>query len=186
EVQSGEQVLIMGPGPIGLMAARLCQLRGVEDIVIVGRSHSKARLKAARQMGATQVIRSDLGEMSSLRTRHFHKALITASPSVIPEIMSFMRFGAIMAFLGIDFGPGGDVKIPMNDFHFSRLQLRASHASPALFFPEVLHLLGSGLISAQPLVSHVFTLNQFAQALKTAAEDKTSAIKVMIQNPELA
>lgn len=182
EVRSGERVLVLGPGPIGLMATRLCQLRGADEVVLVGRSHSKARLKAAAEMGATQVLRSDLGEMESLAHKHFHKALITSSPSVIPAVMPLMKFGAIMAFLGIDFGPGGDVTIPMNDFHFSRLQLRASHASPALFFPEALNLLQTGAISAKTLVTHVFPLAQFPDALRTAAEDKTTAIKVMIQN----
>lgn len=180
EIMTSDRVIVFGPGPIGLMAARLCALRGAQEIVVVGHAHSLSRLEVAEQLGASRVLCSDKGEMETLVPKTYSKALVTSSPSVIPDILKYLAFGGIITFIGVDFGPGGDVRIPMNDFHFSRLQLRGSHASPALYFPECIRLIKREVIPVQRLISHTFGLEAFESGLKTAKHDKANAVKVMI------
>ncbi len=52
EVGPDDRVLIIGPGPLGLLAIPECRRRGAERIWMAGRSHSIARMEAAERLGA--------------------------------------------------------------------------------------------------------------------------------------
>ena len=68
-LKSGEKVLVVGPGPIGLISAMLAKVSGASRVVIAGRESSKARLDLSEKLGfETYVIgdwsqaQQDLGE----------------------------------------------------------------------------------------------------------------------------
>ncbi len=50
-LQSGEKVLVVGPGPIGLISAMLAQVSGASQVTIAGRASSAKRLELAKQLG---------------------------------------------------------------------------------------------------------------------------------------
>jgi L-iditol 2-dehydrogenase len=52
DVGPDDRVLIIGPGPLGLLAIPECRRRGVERIWMAGRSHSQARMCAAEELGS--------------------------------------------------------------------------------------------------------------------------------------
>ena len=53
----GEDVLITGAGPIGLMAAAICRHVGARHVVVTDLNDQRLRL--AEQMGATHGVRAD-------------------------------------------------------------------------------------------------------------------------------
>jgi alcohol dehydrogenase/L-iditol 2-dehydrogenase len=55
-IRPGDFVIVLGPGPIGLLCARMAALAGANPLIVVGLSSDAARLETARRLGATQVV----------------------------------------------------------------------------------------------------------------------------------
>ncbi|CAK4825641.1 unnamed protein product, partial [Aphanomyces euteiches] len=169
-----DDVLIVGLGPIGLMALRLAKLKGARKIYAAARSHSVKRIELARQFGADEIIYTDITPLESypFEKGGVDKILVTAPPQTIPSTLKAARVGGIIGFIGIEYGNGANITFDANDFHFKKLQLRASHASPALYFPQCLDLLKSGAVDGNALISHTFGLEQFADAMFSLRDDR--------------
>jgi alcohol dehydrogenase/L-iditol 2-dehydrogenase len=55
-IRPGDLVVVLGPGPIGLLCARMAALAGADPLIVVGLSADAARLETARRLGATHVV----------------------------------------------------------------------------------------------------------------------------------
>src|ERR687898_486371 len=65
-IRPGDLVVVLGPGPIGLLCARMAALSGADPLIVAGMSADKARLETARQLGATHIVdleQEDLDEV---------------------------------------------------------------------------------------------------------------------------
>ena len=58
-IRPGDFVVVLGPGPIGLLCTRMAALAGADPLIVAGRSTDAARLETARQLGATRVVDVD-------------------------------------------------------------------------------------------------------------------------------
>lgn len=182
DIGLGDQVLVMGAGPIAIMAIRMAKLRGAGRIVVCARSHSKERIRLAKEYGADEVIETDHTTLEEGRNgRTFQRILVTTPPSTISETVDAAAFGGIIAVIGIGKTPeDGMCTLNINRMHFKRLQLRFSHAAPALFFPRCAELIRSGMVPVKPLISHRFPLERMEEALRICRDDKENAVKVMM------
>jgi L-iditol 2-dehydrogenase len=55
-IRPGDAVVVLGPGPIGLLCARMAALAGADPLIVVGLTADAPRLETARQLGATHVV----------------------------------------------------------------------------------------------------------------------------------
>jgi L-iditol 2-dehydrogenase len=55
-IQPGDVVVVLGPGPIGLLCTRMAALSGAHPLVVAGLTADKPRLEAALALGATHVV----------------------------------------------------------------------------------------------------------------------------------
>jgi L-iditol 2-dehydrogenase len=55
-IRPGDTVVVLGPGPIGLLCARMAALAGADPLIVVGLTADAPRLETARQLGATRVV----------------------------------------------------------------------------------------------------------------------------------
>lgn len=101
----GEDVLITGAGPIGIMAAAVCRHVGARHVVIT--DVNEYRLELARKMGATRAVnvaKEKLADvMSELgMTEGFDVGLeMSGVPSAFQEMLDKMNHGGKIAMLGI-------------------------------------------------------------------------------------
>ncbi|HEX9366598.1 MAG TPA: zinc-binding dehydrogenase, partial [Vicinamibacterales bacterium] len=58
-IRPGDLVVVLGPGPIGLLCARMAALAGADPLIVVGLSADAARLETATRLGATRVVNAD-------------------------------------------------------------------------------------------------------------------------------
>ena len=79
----------------------------------------------------------------------------------------------------IEHGEGAFCTFDANAFHFKKLQLRASFASPALFGPKAVQLLQEKVVDGDAIVSHRFPLGRIQEAMDTARRDP-AAVKVVV------
>ena len=109
----------------------------------------------------------------------FDKILITSHPKVINDSVFLANKGGIISYIGYSHGDA-NITINADLFHSKHLQLKA-YDGPAKFFPTAKNLLERGLINENKFISHIYEFNNLQEAIKTAAEDKASAIKVIIK-----
>ncbi|QTH40349.1 alcohol dehydrogenase catalytic domain-containing protein [Cohnella sp. LGH] len=179
EIEHGNRVCVIGPGPIGLMAIPIALRSGADQVVCIGRPGNRARLEAAAKLGAeTLAADRPWTEYEELRGR-FDRVLLTAPVQTIPEAIPLLAYGGILSYIGIGTG-SGMIRFDANDFHYRKLQLRASFASPALYYPIVLKMLKSGAIPADTIISHRLPLNEIGRAMKLCREDKGETVKVVV------
>ncbi len=55
-IRPGDLVVVLGPGPIGLLCSRMAALSGASPLIVAGLSGDGERLAAARRLGATHVV----------------------------------------------------------------------------------------------------------------------------------
>ena len=105
----GEDVLITGAGPIGLMAARVAQHVGARFVVVT--DVNEARLELARKMGADLAVNVTTERISSAQRRlgmkeGFDIGLeMSGSPDALPEMLDNLNHGARVAMLGLPSRP---------------------------------------------------------------------------------
>jgi L-iditol 2-dehydrogenase len=178
-VTLGDRVALIGPGPIALMAIPMLLRSGARQVVCIGRSTNTLRLDLARKLGAEAVVHD--GPLSTLAElqRSFEHVLVTAPVGILPEALSLLSYGGELTYIGIGTG-SGNITFDANDFHFRKLQLRASFASPALYFPVVLDLLKPGILPGESFISHRFSLEQLAEAMYLHRDSKDKVLKVIV------
>ena len=179
-VTLGDRVALIGPGPIALMAIPLLLRSGARQVVCLGRSHSRRRLEVARALGAEVVaVDGSLAQHPELN-RQFEHVLVTAPVEIIPPALELLAYGGELTYIGIGTG-ASTISFDANAFHFRKLQLRASFASPALYFPVVLDLLKAGIIPGEQIISHRFGLRDLAAAMYLSRDDKQEVVKVVVE-----
>jgi alcohol dehydrogenase/L-iditol 2-dehydrogenase len=65
-IRPGDAVVVLGPGPIGLLCTRMAALSGANPLIVGGLTGDEARLEAARSLGATHAVniqQENLGEL---------------------------------------------------------------------------------------------------------------------------
>ena len=105
--------------------------------------------------------------------------MVTAGPSVIPEMFQVAAFGGIISFLGIDMAHG-EITFNANDFHFKKLQLRASFAAPALWFPRALDLLKNKVVDPDDFITQTFPLEKIQTWFEKQRDDSSDVIKMVM------
>ena len=65
-IRPGDAVVVLGPGPIGLLCARMAALAGADPLIVVGLTGDEARLEAARQLGATHTALGDVEDVAEI------------------------------------------------------------------------------------------------------------------------
>jgi L-iditol 2-dehydrogenase len=178
-IQLGDRVAVLGIGPIGLIALALARHSGAAEVTAIAHGHSQARIRLAEELGA-RIVRTRPGEPLDPKTiGQFDHILCTAPVDVLPQALNLLRYGGILTYVGIGTG-NPQITFDANTFHFRKLQLRASFASPAIYYPQVLRLLQTGIIPGPKLLSHRFPLADIQKAMETCRDDKAGSLKVVI------
>ncbi|WP_151703361.1 L-threonine 3-dehydrogenase [Nitrincola alkalilacustris] len=158
----GEDVLITGAGPIGIMAAAVCKHAGARQIVVT--DVNDYRLGLARQMGATRtlnVMQEDLHEvMHELgMAEGFDVGLeMSGVPSAFKGMLDGMNHGGKIAMLGI---PPSDMGIDWNQVIFKGLQIKGIYGREMFeTWYKMAALIQSGL-DLTPMITHHFPVDEF-------------------------
>ena len=188
EIPLAGRVAVFGPGPIGLMIARLAMLKGASSVYLTGHAHSRARWEVACKLGVTDCVYVDRQDLVAYfqerEPKGLDRVLVTAPPSTIPAAMAICRFGGIIAYNGIQFGGGETIQLDGNAFHFKRLQLRGVHSIPNLGWPQAIALLRERAIDPELFISHTFPFGQVPEAIHFAAQAREEVVKVMVEMGE--
>lgn len=159
-IRRGQQVLVLGAGPIGLMFVALARHIGC-IVSVAGRGEK--RLQAARQLGATEVF--DVGPSGDIvkavpKDRHFD-AVIEAigKPEAWEAATKLVRKGGIVNFFG-GCPAGTSVSLDTALLHYSSLTLVASFHHTPRTIRRALEFIESGVIRAADFVDGEWPLSR--------------------------
>ncbi len=190
QVKPGSRVLVIGAGPIGLMALSICRHAGASKIYVSQPSTSKARVAAARQLGATRILHPDqediVRQMAELEPDGVDSVLVTIKPSIgLPQAAEVCTPGGTIALIGMEGAPEATIQLDIDTWHFKRATLVGSNHNPcSLLYPDASSLLETGVIDADALTSHRFSLADIDAAFDFVTRQKAEAVKVMIISEE--
>jgi len=163
----GEDVLITGAGPIGLMAAAVARFVGARNIVIT--DVNPGRLALARRMGATVGVdvsdpATDLADvMSDLgMVEGFDVALeMSGAPAAYSQVLDTIIHGGKVALLGI---PAKGFGVDWNQVIFKGLTLQGIYGRQMFeTWYKMRNLLSAGL-DVTPVITHHFAADDFQRA----------------------
>lgn len=176
----GEDVLITGAGPIGLMAVAVVQHAGARNAVIT--DVNPYRLGIARQMGASRAVniaREDLGQvMKELdMLEGFDVALeMSGHPSAMQDILSNTIHGANIALLGI---PSESYAIDWNKVIFNMLNIKGIYGREMYDTWYKMNVLIESGLDISPVITHRFDAEQYEDAF--AAITSSDSAKVLLR-----
>ena len=161
----GEDVLITGAGPIGMMAVAIARYAGARHVVIT--DVNDYRLNLAKQLGASRAVnvtRQDLADtMAELgMVEGFDVGLeMSGNPAAFRQMLEKMNYGAKVALLGI---LPGETAIDWNEVVFKGLLLKGIYGREMFeTWYKMSSMLQSGLDVA-PAITHRFPIGEFQQA----------------------
>ncbi len=168
-VRSGQKVLVLGAGPIGLMFVALARNLGC-DVTVAGRR--AARLAAAEKLGASQVI--DVGDGRDLTAtirRHSATPFDTVieavgRPEVWEAAAQLVRKGGVVNFFG-GCPSGTAITLDTTLLHYSNLTLLASFHHTPRTIRRALEFIEAGVIRAQDFVDGECSLTALPELFRS-------------------
>jgi len=160
----GEDVLITGAGPIGLMAIALARRAGARHVVVT--DVNPDRLRLAERIGASRAVnaastdlREVMGELGM--SEGFDVGFeMSGAEAAMQQMLAAMNHGGKIAMLGI---PPGEMAIDWNQVIFKGLVIKGIYGREMFeTWYKGLALLESGLDIA-PVVTHRFPIARFAE-----------------------
>jgi threonine 3-dehydrogenase len=163
----GEDVLITGAGPIGIMAVAIVRFIGARNVVIT--DVNDYRLELARKMGATlalNVTRDSLDDaMKQLGMQEgFDVGLeMSGNASAIRSMLRTLHHGGSLAMLGI---PSAEVAIDWNEVVFKGLTIKGIYGRQMFeTWYKMAAMLQSGL-NVRPIITHRLPVTDYQRAFE--------------------
>ena len=182
-LRPGERVAVVGPGPIGLLCARMALIGGARAVYLLGRPADEvARFPVARALGVAECLLADDEASAAVRELgggDLPDLVVEASgtPSGFLGALGLVRRGGRIAAVG---SLGGVIPTSFPQLAARAIDLQFVFASSRRAWQHTIAALADGTLDPQPLISHRFPLEEYAAAFAAAA-DPAAGIKVLLR-----
>ena len=173
----GEDVLVTGAGPIGIMAAAIARHVGARHVVITDVNPYK--LELARKMGIRHTVHvgpetiADKFEELGMREGFDVGMEMSGTGAALTELIGWMNPGGKVALLGI---PPDGTGIKWTDVIFKSLTIKGIYGREMFeTWYKMTALLQSGL-DLTPIVTHHFAADDYAQAFELMNQGHTGKV----------
>lgn len=173
----GENVLIMGAGPIGVMAVAIAKHIGARHIVIT--DVNEYRLDLARKMGATRVVNVKTESLKSVMddlgiVDGFEVGMeMSGNPQAFKELVNKMSHGGHVAILGI---PPSETALDWNQVIFKGLVLKGIYGREMFeTWHKMIAMLQSGL-DISPVITHHFPVDDYQHAFEIMGSGQSGKV----------
>jgi len=179
---TGEDVLITGAGPIGIMAAAICRHVGARYVVIT--DVNPYRLGLAEELGVTRAVNvanENLEDvMSDMDMKEgFDVGLeMSGNEQAFHTMLETLNYGGKMALLGI---PPSDIAVDLSKIIFKSLTVKGIYGREMYeTWYKMSSMLQSGL-NLDKIITHRFPIDEFEKGFEVMKEGKCG--KVLLDWP---
>jgi D-arabinitol dehydrogenase (NADP+) len=175
-LQFGARVLLFGAGPTGLVLAQLLTRAGAGSLTVAAPTQAKLDIAAAR--GATETVlldRADPGATASrlreLAGPGFDVVIdATGAMPVLDQTVPLTRVGGTILVYGMT-AEAARWSVPPYEIFRRRLTIKGSFAQQFAFDRSLAALRG-GHVKTDGMITHRFSLAQYAEALEAVADSR--------------
>jgi alcohol dehydrogenase/L-iditol 2-dehydrogenase len=163
-VRPGDRIVVLGPGPIGILSAAIAKLSG-GDVAIVGLERDAARLDVARQMGLYTIVGDatdwarevdGLGADGVIDAAGVSATVVTALELVRPT-------GWVTK---VGWGSGA-FACSLDAIVAKNVTLRGSFSHNWPVWERVIRLLSTGTLDVRPLIGGTWSLESWEEAFRS-------------------
>jgi threonine 3-dehydrogenase len=173
----GEDVLITGAGPIGLMAAAVVRHAGARHVVIT--DVNPYRLELARAMGVSVAIDVRDGSLADTQAKlgmkeGFDVGLeMSGNPTALHDMLANMSHGAKIAMLGL---PDEPFAIDWKTVIFDQLTIRGVYGRQMYETWYMMTVMLQSGLDVSPVITHRFPADRFEDAFAAIRTGETGKV----------
>lgn len=183
-VEPEDFVVVLGPGPIGLIAAMAARAEGAREVMIVGTNADEAlRLQTARDLGFAQVVNLQQEdpvarclELTGGRGADLVVECSGAAPAIASTVDYVRKLGRICA---IGLTGKKPVQLDWDKFQGKVCTIIFNMSTGYTSWDRALSMLALGKVNARAVITHEFPLEEWEAAFE-AVENLTALKAVLV------
>jgi len=183
DIRPGDNILIMGAGPIGMIHGQLLKHKDVSNVIIS--DISAYRLSKAKELGIDYTVNIKHESLKDVVNKVTNNQgvdtifIAAGVSSLLQEAVQLLRRGGrVICFSPFDKNP--EVTIDAGRFFKDEISIIGTYSvSPYEFEEAILHI-SNGTIDAEKMITHEMKLDQLGEAIALAANPDEEVIKVVI------
>ncbi len=165
-VRPGDTVLVLGPGPIGLLCAKMAKLSGAGQVIVAGLPADERRLEVARRFGADVTIDRDVLEyVAQVGDGLGVDAAIDCSGASATLRLALHAVRPAGQIIKVGWGPQ-PLQFSLDPLVQKNLTLSGSFSHNWPVWERVISMIVSGQIDLNPVISHVGSLEDWHESFE--------------------
>src|SRR5437773_5568309 len=178
-VKSGNTVVVVGDGAVGLLGVLSARQMGAERIIAMSRHESRQKL--AREFGATDIV-IERGDEGVDRIKELTDGIgadsvleCVGTQESMMQAIHATRKGGHVGYVGVPH----DVELKGEELFYAHVHLHGGPAPVRHFLPELIDLVWKGKINPGKVFDLTLPLDQVAEGYR--AMDERRAIKTLLR-----
>jgi L-iditol 2-dehydrogenase len=183
KVEAGDFVVVVGPGPIGLLSAMTARAGGARRVVVIGTKQDEAvRLSKARELGFDALVAGDsinpleaVLEMTGGIGADLVVECSGSAPGIASAVDLVRKKGRICA---IGLTGKQSIPFPWDKAAFKVCDLIFNLSTSYTSWDRTIHLIANGALPVEQIISHRLPLSQWQHAFEEIEAQR--ALKVLL------
>jgi L-iditol 2-dehydrogenase len=162
----GDFVVVVGPGPIGLLTAMVARASGAREVVLLGTpGDEELRMKKARELGFTKIVNvvtQNAAEVIQEMTHGVGADLVaecSGAPRAIAGTVDLVRKMGTVCAIGLT--GNRPVEMPWDAFQKKVITLQFNMSTMYQSWDRTIALIASGAVQAEKVVTHKAPLSDW-------------------------
>lgn len=183
-ISGGDDVVVIGPGAIGLAAVQIARHQGADNVILTGTREE--RLAPAERMGADHLV--NVREIDDV-VEHVTDLLggtgadlvveLAGSESAGRQAVEMARRGGSIVLAGST-SPGRKLTVDLREIVVGHKTIHGSVANPRWICEQGFDMIDREQIDVDPLLTHRFALSEFERAIEAFRNREGGAFRVML------
>ena len=166
QVRPGDRILVLGPGPIGILAAAMARLCGAE-VGIVGLERDQQRLEATRQYGCVPIVGDDDAQQWAREVDGLGADGVVDATGVSVALQTAMQAIRPAGWISkVGWGPQ-PLNFSLDPLVQKNVRLQGSFSHNWPIWERIIRLLSTGQLDVAPIIGGQWSLDQWEEAFET-------------------
>lgn len=181
-ITPGGTVAVIGPGPIGMITAKIARAMGAAKIIMIGRGE---RLRISQKLCADFIVDIEHEDVEK-RVKTLTAGMgcdevfeCSGAKGTIMNSIKTVKKGGRIGLLGIP-SPGSVAEIDDRTLILNQITIYGSRANPNVS-AKLLAMMSNGTLKVKDLITHSFPIDKFGDGLDCFVNRKDGALKVIIR-----
>ncbi|HRA50797.1 zinc-dependent dehydrogenase [Actinotalea sp.] len=184
DVRDGDDVVVVGAGPIGCLHVRLARARGAKRVFLVELSRERLDLAAAVVTPDAAICGAETDVVAAVLAATEGRGadvIITAAPSgaAQEEALKMVAPGGRISFFGGLPKDNPIIALDSNVVHYKELMIMGANGSSPAHNRQALAMIADGSVPVADLITHRLPLDQVLEGIEVVKNG--SGIKVTIE-----